>query len=80
MRSWVLPLVLIGVIALIVVVVVFVQRRWERTVREEADVQRQMEWTGDCPVSNPDTGAECQRQEIHADNHYRVAGGRMHKW
>lgn len=80
MRNFILPVVIIGVIALILVIVIFMQKRWERNIQEEAELYKQAEWTGDCPVSNPETGASCQRQEFHEEHHYRVHNGKMHTW
>lgn len=76
----VVPLIILLILALLVLVLVMHQRRKRQDIEREERLAAQKRWTGDCQFDNPETGAKCQRQEFHLENHYRDVGGKLVTW
>jgi len=75
-----IPILILGVIALIALLIVRANRRREEIIEEEHRLQAEKEWTGKCEFDNPETGAKCQREEFHLENHYRDVRGHLVTW
>ena len=77
----IVPLAIIVVVALLIGALVIVAGRYEQIQeRREKDFAR-ANWRGFCEFYNPQTGASCQREEFHLENHYHeLSGGRLSQW
>lgn len=76
----VVPLLIILLVALIVLALVMYHRRKSLDIERKERLIARENWDGNCQFDNPDTGAKCQREEFHLENHYRDVGGRLVHW
>ena len=76
----VIPLIIVGILALLLLAAIFWTRRKERYEAFRYRQQAEEYWDGVCQFDNPDTGAKCQREEFHLENHYREVNGKMVLW
>ena len=76
----IVPFLIILLVALIVLALVMYQRRKSRDIERKERLLARERWTGTCQFDNPDTGAKCEREEFHLENHYHDVGGRLVYW
>lgn len=74
------PLIIVALLALIALVLIYWRHRRDEDIRREEKLAAEKRWTGSCEFDNPDTGAKCQREEFHWENHYREINGRLVHW
>lgn len=67
-----IPLVIVLIMALVVLVLVMNQRRKSQDLDRKERLAAEKRWRGNCAFDNPKTGAKCERQEFHLENHYHV--------
>ena len=68
----VIPLLILLILALIVLVLVMNQRRKSQDLDRKERLAAEKRWTGSCTFDNPATGAKCNREDFHLENHYHV--------
>lgn len=68
----VIPILILLIVALLVLVLVLHQRRKSQDTDRRERLAAEKRWTGNCEFDNPKTGAKCERQEFHLENHYRT--------
>lgn len=76
----VLPLVILLIVALLILALVMFQLRKSRDNERTDRLAAEKRWRGNCQFDNPDTGAKCEREEFHLENHYHDVGGRLVHW
>ena len=77
----VIPLVILIIVALLVLILVLNQRRKSRNIDRQERLAAEKRWRGDCQFDNPKTGAKCERQDFHLENHYHVLpDGSLASW
>lgn len=76
----VVPFLILGILALIVLVLVLHQRRKSLDNEHKDRLLAEERWTGDCEFDNPQTGAKCERKEFHLENHYHDVNGVLATW
>lgn len=74
------PLLMLLVLALILLAVIAFYARRRRDAKVDARKQAYVEWTGKCQFDNPKTGAKCEREEFHLENHYHDVNGVLQTW
>lgn len=81
MWARVIPLLILLVLALIVLALVLWVRRATWYIERKERLVAEKRWTGDCQFDNPNTGAKCERQDFHLENHYHVLpSGQLVMW
>lgn len=76
-----IPLILVGLLALLLLAIVLWQLKRSREIDRQERLAAEKRWTGDCLFDNPETGAKCEREEFHLENHYHVLGnGSLVHW
>lgn len=68
----VVPLALVLILAVLVLVLVLYQRRKSQDIDRQERQLAERRWRGNCAFDNPKTGARCNREEFHLENHYHV--------
>lgn len=76
----IVPLLILLILALLVFVLVMNQRRKSQDNERKDRLAAEKRWDGNCQFDNPDTGAKCEREEFHLENHYHDVGGRLVHW
>lgn len=74
------PLLLVGILALIFLGLMIWYRRRQAEIEKEERLLAEQRWTGTCQFDNPNTGAKCTREEFHIDTHYRDVNGSLTFW
>lgn len=64
------------IVAIVVLALAFTMGTKQRTETRQRDRYRDPETV----TFSVDTGAKCQREEFHLENHYRDVGGRLVHW
>jgi hypothetical protein len=65
------PLIIVLILALMLLALILWTRKRSRHLKDEARLHAEADWDGVCQFDNPETGAKCQREEFHLENHYR---------
>lgn len=68
----VVPLLIVLIMAIIVLALVLHQRQKSMDLDRKERLASEKRWLGDCSFSNPNTGAKCNREDFHLENHYHV--------
>ncbi len=76
----IIPFLIILLVALLVLALVMHARRKSRDIERKERLSARERWDGNCQFDNPDTGAKCEREEFHLENHYHDVGGRLVHW
>lgn len=77
---FVIPLAVVAILSLLVLVLIYWRHRKDEDLRREERILAEERWDGICRFDNPETGAKCQRQEFHLENHYREVNGKLVQW
>lgn len=81
MWARVIPLIILLILAIIIVVLVLLVYRSSENIKRRERLAAEKRWTGDCQFDNPKTGAKCERQDFHLENHYHVLpSGQLDMW
>lgn len=76
----VIPIIIIGLIALLVLAMVLYQIRRGKDLERKERLRARERWAGTCYFDNPNTGAKCEREEFHLENHYHDVNGTLVYW
>lgn len=76
----IVPFLIILLVALLILALVMYQLRKSRDIERKERLQARKNWDGNCQFDNPETGAKCQREEFHLENHYRDVKGKLVHW
>lgn len=74
------PLIIVALLALVALVLIYWRHRRDEDIQREERLNAENRWNGTCQFDNPETGAKCQREEFHLENHYREINGRLVTW
>lgn len=75
-----IPVLIVIAIAILALVIIYYVKRHSESVATEERLAAEKRWTGTCEFDNPNTGAKCQREEFHLENHYREVNGKLSTW
>ena len=76
----VIPILILLIMAILVLILVMHQRRKSQDIDRKERLAAEKRWDGNCRFDNPDSGAKCERQEFHLENHYHDVNGRLVHW
>lgn len=75
------PLLIVLIMVIIVMVLVLLQRRKSYDLDREERILAEKRWRGNCAFDNKETGAKCNREDFHLENHFHVLpDGRLATW
>lgn len=74
------PLIVVALLALIFLGLALWWRKRQAQIDQEEALEKERDWDGVCQFTNPKTGAKCQREEFHLENHYRSVDGKLVFW
>lgn len=73
-------LVVLVIVALLFFGIAMLYKHYAKENDRRARIAAEEAWTGECEFDNLITGARCQRQEFHLENHYRDIDGKLVTW
>lgn len=79
MRPWV-PIVIVGLVALLVLAVVIFYLRWRKTSGIEEEVRAYQNSDAPCYNANQLNGWICERWAHHPGKHWQTINGERYEW